>query len=233
MKNKFLFYFIGWLAVLALFNLIVFITPEEINGASKYTTMFWVAYGFVTVEFIIQLISSAFVFSEKSSKKVIYSIPLYLVSYITLILMLIVGTVCVAVIDIPSWLGIIGCSVVLVIHVLAIVSASILRGSIASTDERIKQNTMFIKMLTVEAQALSGFTSDAQMKQYINTVYESFRYSDPMSNPMLQQLESNIMSKFTMFSNCVKANDIVNAQVNSNELLALINERNMKCKLLK
>lgn len=233
MKNKFLLYFVGWLTVVALFNLIVFITPNQIDGVSKFDTLFWVAYGFVTLEFIIQLVSSAFVFKAKSSQRAFYSLPLYTVSYVSLVLMLVVGTVCMAVIAIPDWVGIIACSVVLAIHLLSIVSTSLLRGSLSATDQRIKQDTMFVKMMTVESQSLMAAHRAGDMAKCTNAVYEAFRYSDPMSSDSLKQIEDNIMSKFSTFSMCVNAGDAMGAENNAKELMAMINERNMKCKLYK
>ena len=233
MKNKFLLYFIGWLAVIALFNLIVFITPNQIDGVSKFSTLFWVAYGFITVEFIIQLVCSAFVFRAKSSQNAFYSIPIYSVSYISLGIMLVVGALCMAVIAIPDWVGIIACSVVLVIHILAIVATQLLRGTLSATDQRIKQDTMFIKMMSVEAQSLMSACKAGEMAKCTNAVYEAFRYSDPMSSAPLKQLEDNIMSKFNTFSMSVNAGDVMAADTCSKELIALINERNMKCRMYK
>lgn len=233
MKNKFLLYFIGWLAVVALFNLIVFITPSEIDGVSKYNVMFWVAYAFITVEFLIQLGTSAFVLNAKSSQNALYSIPLHATSYVSLVLMLIVGAVCMAVITIPDWIGIIACSVVLVIQIIGMISAQFLRGNITATEQRVKQDTMLIRMLTAEAQSLTAVTGDANMAKCVNAVYEAFRYSDPMSNYGLQQIENNIMAKFNVFATCVRTNDVMGADMSSKELLAMISERNMKCKLYK
>lgn len=233
MKHKFFLYFIGWIAVVALFNLIVFITPNEIDGISKYNAMFWVAYAFITIEFLILLGTSVFVIKEQSSQKVLSGIQMHTTSYISLLLMLIVGGICMAIIVIPDWIGIIGCSVVLVIHIISMISTQFLRNSIIETEQRIKQDTMFIKILTVEAQSLTTVVGDASMTKYVNDVYEAFRYSDPMSNYALQQIENNIMTKFNVFATCVRGNDVIGADISSKELLAMISERNMKCKLYK
>ena len=233
MKNKFLLYFLGWLAVVALFNLIVFITPSEIDGVSKYNVMFWVAYAFIIVEFLILLGTSFFIFKAKSLQKALGSLPMHTTSYVSLVLMLIVGAICMSFITIPDWIGIIGCSVVLVIHIVALVLTQFLKDAITETDDRIKQDTMFIKMLTAEAQSLALVSDDVNLAKCVNTVYEAFRYSDPMSSYALQQIENNIIAKFNVFATCVRSNDVMGADISSKELLAMISERNMKCKLYK
>lgn len=45
MKSKFKMYVIVWVAVVVLFNVIVFITPNEVAGMSKFGGAFWVGYG--------------------------------------------------------------------------------------------------------------------------------------------------------------------------------------------
>lgn len=233
MKNKLWIYIIGWFAMLALFNVIVFVTPNEIAGVSKFSAMFWVAYALVTVEFIILLLSSAVAMKEKSLKKAVYSMPAYWGSYVCLIAMAVVGGICVAVIAIPKWVGIIACSTILAVHISIIVATQVLSGKIVATEQRVKQSTMLIKSLTVEAQTLVGLSSDANMSKCTKEVYEALRYSDPMSHPALQQVEGNICNVYNAYATAVKANDANGTQERTKELLALINERNVKCKLYK
>ena len=56
MKKSFGIYSIIWAIYLALFNVVVFVTPNEIGGVSKFGGSFWVGYIFITVAFAVQLI---------------------------------------------------------------------------------------------------------------------------------------------------------------------------------
>lgn len=42
MKKTFKFYAIIWVICLALFNVISFVTPDEIAGISKFSGSFWI-----------------------------------------------------------------------------------------------------------------------------------------------------------------------------------------------
>ena len=53
--KKFAIYSIAWAIVLGLFNLVAFISPAKI-GADKYTVSFFIAYGAITLSFILNLI---------------------------------------------------------------------------------------------------------------------------------------------------------------------------------
>lgn len=63
-------------------------------------------------------------------------------------------------------------------------------------------------------------------------MYEAVRYSDPVSNPLLSGIESDISVKFSAFSDSVK-NSADNSRQLAEELCRLISERNAKVKALK
>ena len=44
MKKKFGIYSVIWAICLAIFNVITFVSPNEIGGVSKFTSSFWVGY---------------------------------------------------------------------------------------------------------------------------------------------------------------------------------------------
>ena len=54
MKKSLKFYAIVWALCLAVFNVITFVTPNEIGGVSKFCGSFWGGYIFITVAFIGQ-----------------------------------------------------------------------------------------------------------------------------------------------------------------------------------
>ena len=115
MKKSIGVYSIIWAICLAIFNVIVFVTPNEIGGVSKFSGSFWVGYIFITIAFIGQLVCAFFAFKPSDKQKVFYNIPLVTISYAGLIVMLIAGTACMAIPNLTNWIGIIVCLLVLVI----------------------------------------------------------------------------------------------------------------------
>lgn len=233
MKKSFRLYIIGWLAALGLFNVITFITPNEIGGISKFDTLFWISYAFITLFFIGQLACVYFVFRANSLQKTFYSIPLFKISITALVSILVVGGLCMSVIQIPEWIGIIACSIVLTVNVIAVVKATMVINAVSENDKKIKPKTLFIKMLIAEAQALMAKTNDEQMLEITRKVFEAIRYSDPMSDSALCSVEEKISDAFKDFSMAVEINSIEAAETASATLLSLISERNAKCKILK
>lgn len=233
MKKSFLIYTIGWGAVLALFNIFVFVTPSEINGVNKFDGLFWFSYALITIFFIAQLLCTYFMFKTDSLNKVFYSIPLYTVSLISLIVMLIVGGFCMAIVQIPNWIGVILCCIALVFNVLAYTKSILAVELLSSDDKEIKEKTFYVKLLTADAKALMEKAQGEELKKLTFKIYEEIRYSEPMSVSELSSLENNIKTQFESFAKYVESNDVENAKSSFVELNSLIAERNAKCKILR
>ncbi|MBE6796924.1 MAG: hypothetical protein E7531_01085 [Ruminococcaceae bacterium] len=233
MKKTFSFYAIIWALFLALFNVIVFVTPNELGGMSKFGGAFWVGYVFITIAFIGQLVCAYFAFKPSENQKLFYNIPLISISYVGLIIMLIAGTACMAIPNLPNWIGIIVCLLVLAFTAVAVLKATLAISIVTDIDQKVKTKTYFVKALTVDAEHLMNTAKNAELKALAKKVYEAVRYSDPMSNAVLVEVEEKIQNGFSDFENAVNGEDYELATSTSNELLSLIDIRNKKCKLLK
>ena len=236
MKKTFKTYAVLWLILLAVFNVVCFVTPSEtvINGVAyeKFGGAFWTGYIFITLAFIGQLVCAWFAFKAENLKKLFYNLPLISISYTGLILTIVLGAICMAIPNLPNWVGIIVCILVLAFTAMSVIKASAASDVVEKIDNNVKAQTLFIKSLTVDAESLLSRAGTPDAKGACKKVYEAVRYSDPMSNVALAGLESQITLKFNEFSNAVTggAEDIGSL---ADELVVLIGDRNKKCKLLK
>lgn len=232
MKKRFHLYIVVWAVLLALFNVIAFVSVGW-AGQEKYTSSFWIGYIFITVMFIGQLICSYMAFKADSAKKLFYNISLIRTSYIGLIVSFIVGGLCMLISPLPYWVGVIVCAIVLVANVLSVIKATAAIDEIERIDTKVKTQTFFIKSLTVDADTLMASAKSETVKAECRKVYEAIRYSDPMSNDMLVSVEEQITVKFAKLSEAVKADEANKAMEIANEIIILVGDRNKKCKLLK
>lgn len=232
MKKVFKFYSVIWAVLLALFNVISFVSVGW-AGISKYTPSFWIGYAFITLSFIGQIVCAYFALKDNDIKKTFYNVSLIAVSYTGLILSFIFGGLCMIISLLPYWVGILLCAIVLGINVIAIIKASAVVDIVSSIDEKAKESTFFIKSLTVDAESLMSRAKSETIKAECKKVYEAIRYSDPMSNGALVSIESEITIKFSNFSDAVVSDKFNVASECATELVILIDERNKKCKLLK
>ena len=233
MKKSISVYSIIWAICLAVFNVIVFVTPNKIGEVSKFSGSFWVGYIFITVAFVGQLICAFFAFKAKNLKKFFYNIPLISISYGGLVAMLIVGSIFMAIPVLPEWIAIIVCVIILAFNAIAIIKATAAADIVSGIDEKIKTQTFFIKSLSVDAQSLVGAAKTEALRAEAKKVYEEIRYSDPMANDALTELDNQIERQFNSFSDAINSEDLEVATELASSLIEMINRRNQKCKLLK
>ena len=233
MKKTFKFYVITWAICLALFNVIVFVTPNEMAGTSKLDGAFWVGYIFITLAFIGQLACAYISFKAENLKKLFYNIPLISISYIGLVVMLVVGGLTMSIPNIPNWIGIIVCLLVLGFTAISVIKAGVAAELVSNIDTRVLTETAFIKTITVDAQNLMNRANAPMLKKQCEKVYEALRYSDPMSNTALAGVEQRIREEFDALTDAVIVDDLDATEILSREIITLIQERNNKMKLLK
>ena len=233
MKKGFTSYAICWAILLTLFNLLCFVTPAEWYGFNKFGGSFWAGYAVITLAFLGQLACAYKAFRAENAKKFFYNLPLITVSYTGLILTLVLGGLCMAIPDVPNWLGAIVGAVVLAFTALAVIKASAAADIVESVDKKVAEKTAFLPMATADAEVILASAKSAEVKAECKKVYEALRYSDPMSNEALSVTEAKITVKLDELKAAAAADDTEKTKTAAEELMLLIKERNAKCKALK
>ena len=226
MKKTFKSYIGVWAICLLTFNVIAFVVPNEMKAN------FWAGYIFITLAFFGQLFCANIAFKSENAKKFFYNFPLISISFVGTVIMLIVAGLTMAISAILVWVGIVFCLIILAFTAIAIINASVASETVSNVDTKIKAQTLFIKMLIADATALMSKAETKEAKEVTKKVYEKLRYSDPVSNDVLNSIESQITIKFKEFESSIIENS-QNAISLGEELIILIDDRNTKCKLLK
>ncbi|MBO5215043.1 MAG: hypothetical protein J6B79_02520 [Clostridia bacterium] len=234
MKKNFKYFGITWIVAFVLFNAVTFLIPNEVFGVTRFDkAVFWIAYALIVISFVAELITAYKFVKDDSNEKTFLNIPLLQTGYTAIIFSVIVGLAFMIFPVLPAWLGAIVCILIAGYFIIACVKASTVAEVVAEIDVKVKTQTVFIKALTIDADALVMSVESDEIKEVCKKVYETIRYSDPISNVELAEDENKISIKFTDFSNAVKNREIENILVLSKELIVLLEERNKKCKLLK
>ncbi len=232
MKKTFRYYIIAWAVMLALFNVIAFVSPGW-EDAPKYTQPFWTGYVLITIAFIGQLLCGIIAFRDGDRRRTFYKVSLVNVSYTGLIISFVFGGLCMLLPAVPYWVGYIVCAVVLALTTVSVTKTSAAADIVEGVDNKIKANTAFVKSVAADAQALVNRAKDEKIKAACVEIYDALRYSDPVSADTLAGIENEIQAKFALFAQAVDENNASAAASTAEELKALIADRNRKCRLYK
>lgn len=232
MGKDFKYYITVWSLFFVIYNVVLFALPNEVAGMSKYGGAFWAGYVFIILAFAGQLLCAYFAFKSENAEKVFLHLPLVTISYSTLITSMILGTACIIIPNLPNWIGIIVCVLVLGINAISVIGAKTAAEMVIRVQENTQLKVAFIKALVADTEALKNRASSLEARKAIQKVYEVARYSDPVSHDTLDSLESRIIACFHNFSDAV-IQDGSNMETLADEMVTLLNDRNKKCKLLK
>ena len=118
MKKTFKYFALIWLVSLVIFNAVTFIVPAEIAGINRFEQpTFWVAYAFICVALIGQLVSTLLVCSKDTLEKVFLNIPILKLGYSAMGISVLLGLVFMVVPVIQAWIGALVCIIIIyIIH---------------------------------------------------------------------------------------------------------------------
>lgn len=220
-KNKGMAYAVLGIAFV-LFNVIAFAIP------TVKTVTFWVAYVFTVIAFISQIAVWKFVFvGADTLKSKFLGIPLISVSSTYLIVQLIAFAIFMVLPLKASWIAIIVCALILGISAICLIGTETGREEINRVEEKVEKKVFYIKSLQVDIEMLASVEIDTNTKQKLTKLADKIRFSDPMSNDALYDLEAEITEKVKELKTADKKAEIITV------LDSLITERNKKAKILK
>ena len=234
MKKNFKYFGIIWIVGFVLFNAITFLIPNEIFGVTRFDkVVFWIAYALIILSFIAELITACKFIKDDSNDKTFLNIPLLRTGYMAIIVSLIVGLAFMIFPVLPAWIGAIVCLIVAGYFVIACVNAGAVANIVAEIDVKVKTKTAFIRMAIVEAENILARATTAEIKAEAKKVYEALKYSDPMSNPALDDIEQEIDNDLKELKKAAMVGDVTKVLSVTASILLNVKERNSRCKALK
>ncbi len=230
MTKTFKVYLIIWTIGFIIFNAVTFISPLRVN---TNIGNFWTGYIFIILAFLGQLLCSYIAFKEKNVRKMFYNISLVLISYISFIAFFVVGIICIITPTIPISIGIVIDMIITGIFAALVVITCFVINVVSDINDEINSKTFAMKSLTANSENLMKKASSTEMNEICKKVYESFRYSNTISDNSMKDINEQIQREYASFENAVNDNDNEMAKSISKELISLINKRNIQSKLIK
>lgn len=205
-----------------LVSVIVFAVP-----AAK-TTAFGISYGFTVIAFAAQIIIwKAALGRSESSKSKFLVFPVVHIGIVYLVVQIIALIVFLFIPTLPIWSAVVACTMIAGVSAVCMIASDVGRSEIERVSAKVQEKTFYIKQLQVDVELLVGAETDTATKSALMQLAEKIRYSDPMSDGRLADIEDRITEKISELKTATDKTIIIN------ELNSLLDERNRKCRVLK
>ena len=119
------------------------------------------------------------------------------------------------------------CALILGISAICLIGTETGREEINRVEEKVEKKVFYIKALQVDVEMLASTETNSDTKVALTKLAEKIRFSDPISDEALVDLESEISAKVKELKTAENKSAIISV------LDSLITERNKKAKLLK
>lgn len=233
MKKYYISYISAWIITVLAFNVFVWGLPRFIKLAGVYFGSFRYAYGLIMVAFAANLVCAGYIIAKEKRKDVFLGIPILRICYSALIVSLIVGTFFILNPFVPAWIGGTVCFIIVIVNVISVIKASAAAEIVKDVDKTVAKNTVFIKGMTANAESLYRRAETPVSKEKCKLVWEAFRYSDTVSRSELKDIEKMISEEMEVLTDAVIYKDDNAVIEASSEIIKLINDRSIKCKMIK
>lgn len=192
------------------------------------TATFWIAYVFTAAAFAAQIgIWKTALGKEGTLKSKFLGFPVVHIGIVYAIIQTVAFAVFLFVPTLPVWSAIVVCSVIAGISAVCMISVDAGRNEIERVEAKVQNKVFYIRELQADIELLADNETNADVKTALTQLAEKIRFSDPMSNEQLADLEDKISTKIEELKTTSSQLEIIT------ELNSLLDERNKKCKILK
>ncbi len=214
------------------YNVVLFV----VCGFADHEASFWTSYAFMILAFAALTVTGYLLKSRDiQPKDWLLGYPVLRHSAIYIIVELVLSIVFMALdsTDCPWGVAFAAQLIALAVHLIFVISCFLAQETIVDVQTKVKDTTSFIKLLQADVEMAAEKASDSAVKNALCKLAEQVRYSDPMSNQTLFELEKQITLQVNNADSCVTNNDINGALEYCKKAETLLIERNKKCKALK
>lgn len=211
-----------WGIAFVVYNLMIFLFLKP------QTAVFWLSYGFMVLAFGLQILGMYLSFKEFSVKAVFFGIPLaqftlfyfFAELFMSFVFMLFQKINW----KIPLFLQIV---LLAVYAVVAIVSVATRDAAVAAKD-KVQKSAAVMRLNTVDIEMLRDEAKDPELKNQLRRLAEAVRYSDPMTNDAVADVDARICQVTMALQTYCEDGDVPAAKDSCARLQRLYVERNKK-----
>lgn len=188
------------------------------------TAAFWISYAFTVVAFAAQIIIwNAALGRSESLKSKFLGLPVLHIGIVYLVVQVVALIVFLSIPTLPIWSAVVACAVIAGVSAVCMIASDVGRSEIDRVSAKVQEKTFYIKQLQADVELLAGAETHTAIKSALAQLAEKIRYSDPMSDEQVADIEDRITAKIAELKSSTDKTEIIN------ELNSLLDERNRKC----
>lgn len=216
-----------YIILLGVFNLLVFTIFKT------RTNVFWLSYAFMTVAFVVQIVSMFLAFKTTDVETAFFGIPLASFSIYYLCAALVIGALFMIFQGASLTLALVIQVLVLAAFLIIAIISILARDTVQEIGQDIKEKVFNLKSVLVDIEMMRESCSDPELKEALRKLSETVKYSDPMTNDSVASVEQRIMRKVSELRIYIDDNQIADAKQACSELERMYIERNKKLAISK
>ena len=192
------------------------------------TATFWIAYVFTAAAFAAQIgIWKTALGKGETLKSKFLGFPVVHIGIVYAVIQVSAFAVFMFMPILPAWSAIVVCSIIAGVSAVCMISADAGRNEIERVEAKAQKKVFYIRELQADVELIAVAETDADTKAALTQLAEKIRFSDPMSNEQLADLENKISAKVLELKAAANKVEIIT------ELTSLLDERNKKCRVKK
>lgn len=177
-----------YLIAFGIFNMLVFFLTDERNN------VFWTSYAFMSIAFVVQIVSMLLAFKSMEVESAFLGIPLASLSIYYFFAAIFVGAVFMFFQIAPFKLAFALQSIILGVYIIIAIISLFTRDVVQEVNDNIKESVTAMKVLNVDVDSILAMAEDPSLKSALKKLSETVKYSDPMSNEAVSEIEGEIMA---------------------------------------
>lgn len=177
-----------YLIVFAIFNMLVFFLAGEKNN------VFWTSYAFMCIAFVVQITSMLLAFKSFEVESAFFGIPLASFSLYYFFAAMFTGAVFMVFQMAPFKLAFALQVIILAAFVIVAIISLMTRDMVQDVSDHVKESVVALKVLNVDVDSIYDAVSYPALKSALRKLSETVKYSDPMSNDAVTEIEQQIMA---------------------------------------
>ena len=208
--------------VFVVYNLFIFLflKPE--------TPVFWISYGFMVLAFGLQILGMYLAFREFSVQAVFFGIPLAQFTLYYFFAELFMSFVFMIFQNIDAKIPVFLQILLLAVYAIVAIVSVFARDSAVAAKDKVQHSAAAMRMSTVDIEMLRDSATDPELKVQLRRLAEAVRYSDPMTNDLIADVDARIRQETFALQTYCDDGDIAEAKASCAKLQRLYVERNRK-----